>query len=320
MQVAHSSPVISLPPILQRGLWFCVLVLAAAVSLGAERPLVPDSPLANGLSPQDHLALESIALEPVHWQADIFAVVLHGEVLVQLPAIWNDFEVAVQPAVASFSDGERAALQDLMRYPELIETLIRVGPSDPETLQRELASYPESIREVATVAGSDFQPLMVVLADHLKVAHDAFESLLSGLPSQTREAYRRLAGDPALFATLIEHMSVSERLAGSYRVDPVAARSELAQLRRQVLESQEQRKLDEERERELERLRAERKEQRKRERRWRRYERSLYYGSYPYWGSSCWYGDPFYGHRWRRYGWYSRRCWYPWHRYRRRWW
>jgi hypothetical protein len=289
-------------------------VLAAAVSLGAEGPLVPDSSLAKGLSTEDHLALESLALEPVRWQADIFEVVLHGEVLVQLPAIWNDFEVAVQPAVASFSEGERAALQDLMRYPELIETLVRVGPSDPEALERELASYPESIREVATVAGLDFQPLMVLLADHLKVAHDAFESLLSGLPTRTHEAYRRLAGDPALFATLIEHLSVSERLAGSYRVDPVAARSELAQLRRQVLESQEQREFEQER------LRAERKKQEKLERRRRRYERSLYYGSYPYWGSSWWYGDPFYGHRWRRYGWYSRHGWYPWHRYRRRWW
>jgi hypothetical protein len=295
-------------------------VLAATVSLGAEGPFVPDSSLAKGLGTEDQLALEAIALEPVHWQADIFEVALHGEVLVRLQAIWNDFEVAVQPAVASFSDGERAALQDLMRYPELIETLVRVGPSDPEALERELAFYPESIREVATVAGRDFQPLMILLADHLKVAHDAFESLLSDLPTRTHEAYRRLAGDPALFATLIEHLSVSERLAGSYRVDPVAARSELVQLRRQVLEAQEQRKLEEERERERERLRAEREEQKKLERRRRRYERWLWHGSYPYWGSSWWYGDPFYGHRWRSYGWYSSRSWYPWHRYRRRWW
>jgi hypothetical protein len=311
---------VSPPARLRRELRCCVIVLAAALSLGAESPLVADSPLASGLSPEDHLALESIALEPVRWQADIFAVVLHGEVLVQLPAIWNDFQVAVQPAVTSFSDGERAALQDLMRYPELIETLVRVGPNDPEALERELAWYPESIREVATVAGQDFQPLMILLADHLRVAHDAFESLLSGLPTQTREAYHRLAGNPALIATLIEHLSVSERLAGSYRVDPVAARSQLTELRSQALEAQEQRKLDEERAREQERLRAEREEEKELERRQRRYERSLWYGSYPYWDSSCWYGDPFYGHGWRRYGWYSRHCWYPWHRYRRRWW
>lgn len=292
----------------------CALLLPAA-----EGPLVPDHSLARGLGDADRLALEAISRQPAALHPLILAVVERGETLVRLPAIWSDFEVAVAPIVAGYSEGERTALQDLLRHPGLLDALVEVGPDDAP-LQARLQAFPEAVRATALVAGRDHHALLVALSGPVERAEEAFERALSGLPAETQEAFRRVAGEPDLAALLLEHMEASESLAGAYRIDPAATLSQLRDLSRQVEDELARREAQRQREEEAAMRRADRKaeERRKREARRRAWR---YWGGYSHWGSSCWYGDPWYDHyygtAWR--GSWSR-CWYPWNRYRRVWW
>jgi len=292
------------------------LLAISMATQAAETPLVPDHPLGNGLSKENRLALEFIAIHDESLHPAIFAVVERGNVLVQLPTIWQNFDVAMGPLLAPFSDEQRQKLQNLMRHPGLVESLVELGPRNQQALSELLANYPEEIRETAQNAAINQHALLVKVVRLLRTANEQLEQLLAPLPESTRDAFREVSGQPELTAALLEHMEVSERLGGAYRVDAATTQAQLLELGRIAWAEQERREAEEARQREARRLEEERQAQRRRERR----SRSTYWGGYGRWNSSCWYGDPWYGHRWDRWHGSWNRCWYPWHGYRRRWW
>jgi hypothetical protein len=291
-----------------------VLIAAAQVGL-ARGPYAPDNPLATGLDEEQKIALESIALQPEMIHPSILEVSRNGDLLVQLPALWADFELRVAPLLEPYDEDERKALQHLMRQPGLVDQLAaRVG-GDESDLDVLLAPYPEALRDVAHAALRDHPQLLVGLQSQVEAAVDAFELLIAGRPPGTRDAFREVVGEPALTSLLIEHFDVSQQLGGAATVDTQGTLAQLVALRREVVQARREAEAARERRRraleQAQKLAAERAEQRRVEQATRR----LYWGQYPYWGSSsCWYGDPLYDPYWSvGHG----RCWYPWYRYGR---
>jgi hypothetical protein len=258
-----------------------------------------------------------MALQPEYLHPSLLEVSRNGDLLVQLPALWADFELSVAPLLAPYDDDDRAALQHLMRQPGLIDLLAdRVG-SDAADLGTALDPYPEALREVAAVMLSEHPQLLLGLQDRTQHAVEAFEALIADRPPNTRDAFREVIGEPVLTSLLIEHAYVSQMLGGSAVVDGPGTLEQLASLRRQAVEGKREAEAAAERRRialeQAQKLAAQREAQRKAERR----ARHLYWGRYPYWRSSCWHGDPFFDPYWSvGHG----RCWYPWYRYgHRRW-
>ncbi len=293
------------------------LGLAAAAS--APEPLAPELPLEQGLSPAQAAALEEISVQPESLHPAIVEAAVNGQILVQLPNVWSDFEVAVQPILEQYDEDERRALQDLMRYPGLLEALVWDDESEsPEDLDARLEAYPEQIRDVARTVATEHQRMLRSLVKQVDKADAGFERVIAGAPANTQQAFREIVAQPPLASLLLEQFDATEQLGGAARLDRAGTLKQLAEMRTVVLQ---RRKAAEERaarqraaQEALKKAEAERKAQRRAERRRSR----LYSGRYPYWGSSaCWYGDPAFNRSWR---WGSSRCWYPWRGYARPWW
>jgi hypothetical protein len=295
-----------------------VALTAPGVDAAKARPQVPDHPLMSSMSNEDKVAFETIASQPEALHSAILEVATHEHILVQLPALWNDFELAVGGTVQELDEEDRKALQHLVQHPGLLEALVEGGPHDQIVLRRRLEAYPNEIAEVALNAGLDHYGLVSTLHAEVAVAVHDFEALIGTSSPRTQAAFREVVGYPQLTSLLIEQLEATRQLGGAMRVDPEGTTASFAILgsdvrraRLQAEEEAEQRRIAEERAR---REAAAREAQRRAERRANR----LYWGRYPYWGSSaCWYGDPHF-HHYRYMG--HRRCWYPWHRYRRAWW
>ena len=132
-----------------------------------------------------------------------------------------------------------------------------------------------------------------------------------------RGAQLMVAGPPVVLHATMEDVT-KEQLGGAARIDRPGTLAQLAEMHALVLarkkEAESRAAMEHAAEVAARQAAAEREAQQREERRRRR----LYYGRYPYWGSSaCWYGDPAFDPYWR---WGSSRCWYPWRGYGRRWW
>lgn len=295
------------------------LAMAASSAHAAKaRPLVPDHPLAASMADEDKIGLETIAGQPETLHPAILEVATHDDVLVQLPAIWNDFELGVAPLTQTLEEDDRKALQHLLQHPGLLDAIVSGGPNDEATLQARFEAFPPEVRTVASNAGLEHYELMRALQDNVLKADAAFEALISTTSPEVQAAFREVVGHPELTSLLLQQLEATRQLGGAMRVDPRTTPAQFASLGREVRRAQKQAEEQAERQRIAEeRARREavaHEEQRQAERRARR----LYWGRYPYWGSNaCWYGDPHIRH----YGYAGHRhCWYPWHRYRRAWW
>jgi hypothetical protein len=270
------------------------------------------------MSDRQRLVLETIAMQPEDLHPAILEVVLHEGVLVRIPNLWSNFEIAIAPALEPYDESERAAVQHLARYPGLMDELVAVGSGDESMLEGAVSSYPETVRALAYVAGRDHQPLLRVLSAQSRASMLAFESLIADRSPTTQRAFRQVISRPELTALMVENLDVAQLLAGASRIDAAGTAVALQELRRLVERREREETIEAERRRvAVERAMKERavREQRQREDRARR---RLYWGGYPYWrGNACWYGDPYsrgtYGHG-------RGRCWYPWYGYHRRWW
>jgi hypothetical protein len=294
------------------------VVLCGTRSFAAGRIYAPDHPLALEMSDRQRLVLETIAMQPEDLHPAILEVVLHEEVLILIPTLWSDFEIAIAPVLEPYDDSERAAVQHLARYPGLMDELVRVGNGDETLLEGAVSSYPETVRALAQVAGRDHQPLLLVLTTQSRASTLAFESLIADRSPRAQSAFREVISRPELTALMVENLDVAQLLAGASRIDRVGTATALQDLHRVV----EQREREEAMEAERRRVAVERamKERaaRKQQRRDDHARRRLYWGGYPYWrGNACWYGDP-YNHGYYGHG--RGRCSYPWYGYRRRWW
>ena len=287
--------------------------VAGLAGLGAGGPFAPDHPLTKGLPDRDQIALESLAAEPEDLHPAIVTVAMSEDKLVQLPALWTDFDVSVRPLLDGYAESDQAAIQDLLRHPGLVRDLVGARPDDAEGLRTVVARYPQAVRSIAIDAAQDHRELLVGLLERVDRAVKAFEALIASTPPETQQAFRTVVGHADVTSLLIDHIRATERLAGSGRVDRAATVAELAGLGAQVAERKRLAAEEDARRRaDEERRRREKEEQ---QRRGRLYRANAWY---PYWGaSSCWYGDPYYRTRYRGVG---ARCWYPWSRYRHRWW
>lgn len=295
------------------------LLLASASTASVPQPLAPEHPLAAGLTTAQAAALEAIALQPVSLHPAIVEVAVNGQILVLLPTVWNDFDVAVQPILTGYDEDERRALQDLMRYPGLLRDLVYDAENETDgDLDTRLAAYPESIRSVARTVATQHQPMLRSLVAFVDAAVAAFERIIADAPPETQQAFREVVGEPQLASLLLEQFGTTEQLGGAARVDRPGTLAQLAELHTLVLarkqEAESRAAMQRAAEEAARKAAAEHEAQQREERRQRR----LYYGRYPYWGSSaCWYGDPAFDPTWR---WGSSRCWYPWRGYGHRWW
>jgi hypothetical protein len=303
--------------------WLLLVVLTLALvsspAWAAETgPLLPDHPLTASMASADRIAFESIAAQPESLHPAILLVASHEHVLVQLPAVWRDFELELAPQIEGFDEDERRALQHLLTHPGLLDALVEGGPHDEAELLQRLEAFPEEVREVALVAGLEHYGAMNDLHGQIDRAVARFERLIRPEPAEVQAAYREVVGHPQLTSLLLDQIEATQQIGGAMRAEPKRTPERFASLgrdvrraRKQAEEEAERRRIAEERAR---REAAALEAQRRAERRARR----LYWGRYPYWGSSaCWDGDPFIHH----YGYGGHRhCWYPWHRYRRVWW
>ena len=295
------------------------LLLAFASGAFARQPLAPELSLAEGLTPAQAVALETIALQPTSLHPAIVEVAVNGQILVVLPTLWSDFEVAIQPLLATYDEDERRALQDLMHYPGLIGDLVYDAENDSDAdLDARLAAYPEPIRGVARTVALHHQPMLRSLVAAVDAAVAGFERIIADAPPETQQAFREVVAEPQLVSLLVEHFGATEQLGGAARVDRSGTLAQLAEMHTLVStrkkEAEARAAMQRAAAEAAQKAAAEQEAQRAEERRRRR----LYYGHYPYWGSSaCWYGDPAFDPYWR---WGSSRCWYPWRGYGRRWW
>ncbi len=289
---------------------FLICALAGAVGAAAQTgPFVPEHPLEVRMTDRQRIALESIASQPIDLHPAILTVASDVPLLLRIEALWRDFELALEPIVSTYDDAERAALQDLLRYPGLVPLLLETAPQGDAALTRALADYPESIRDVARAAGAGHRALLAQIEARRAGAIQRFEELIADHPDGTRAAYRDVVGHPELVEELIEHLDTTEMLAGSARVDLAGTLAGLSDLHVQVERARAQWAADQARQAEARRQAELARAERKRERREARLDRGYYWG-----GSACGYG---YGYgRWGGAG----RCWYPWHHYGRRWW
>ncbi|MBW2698190.1 MAG: hypothetical protein JRE70_17035 [Deltaproteobacteria bacterium] len=291
------------------------LVLLALLSFGAtssQGPFVSEHPLEKGLTREQRIALESIALQAEILHPSVLEVSRNADLLLRLPALWADFELSVAPLFAPYDDDERAALQHLMRQPGLVELLADRVTSGEGDLEAALEPYPEALRDVARAALSNHPELLLGLRAQTQGAVLAFEALIATRPPDTRDAFREVVGEPVLTSLLIEHPDVSLMLGGAAVVDGPGTLEQLALLRRQVVEKKREAQAAAERRRRALEQAQQRIAEQEAERRTERRARRLYWGRYPYWSSSCWYGDPFYDPYWSV---GHRRCFYPWYRY-----
>ena len=148
--------------------WLTALVVSGpAAAAGAfERALVADHPLAKGLGERERLALEAIALQPGSLHAMLLSVAAHAELLVQLPATWNDLALAdpsndrFEQLLAGLAPAQRGAFREFVGYPELATLLLenirvseslagawRVDPSGTRAQLRDLAQRVLAQRE-----------------------------------------------------------------------------------------------------------------------------------------------------------------------------
>jgi len=292
--------------------------LPSAVALAATAPHAPDHPLQDGLSHEMQIALEQIAMQPPELHPSIIEVALHEGLILQLGVIWRDFEFSLEPLLTSYEEGERAALQDLLRHPGLLETLVVDGPQTEAELRRRVQSFPEPIRELAVTAGRDHYALLVALRVPLERAVQDFETMMALQAPRVERAFREVLAHPAAIGLLSEELATTQQLAGSARLDRAATEAGLSSLGRAVHRGVAEARAEAVRRAAAAEHARQEEEARERQRRAERRARRLYYGRYPYWGnSSCWWGDPYY----EPYGFIGHRhCWYPWHRYRARWW
>jgi len=284
----------------------------------ASAPFAPDHPLEEGLPTELKLAVERIAMLPAELHPSLVEVALHEGVLLGLGVIWRDFEFELEPLLGAYQEGERAALQDLLRHPGLLEVLVAGGPQSEAELGRRVKPFPEAIRELAVTAGRDHYALLVALEGPFDTARQSFETLMAQQPPPVERAFREVLAHPAAIGLLSEEFAATQQLAGSARVDRSATEAGLAQLGRTVHRRVEEERIEAERRAVAAERAGKEREAREQQRRAERRARRLYYGRYPYWGrSSCWWDDPFY----EPYGFIGHRhCWYPWPRYRARWW
>jgi len=293
------------------------LTLISASEVNLAGPFAPDHPLSIAMSDSQKIALEAMAEQPIPLHPALLSVASDVPLMLRITALWQDFELAIEPIEAGYDDAERAALQDLLRHPGLFKTMLEAGAEGEAPLRHALEAYPVSIREVALAAGLEHRAVIEAIAAHVDTAVAGFEMLIASHPEGTREAYRAVIGRPLLFDEMVEHLDVTEMLAGSARIDLEGTLAGLAGLHGQV----ERRRA--EAAAELARREAARREAERQQAARRRAERRARLDRGHYWGaSSCWGGagagmGRYSMHRW---GGVGRRCWYPWHRYGRRWW
>jgi hypothetical protein len=292
------------------------LSLSAASAAPLDGPFAPDHPLATRMTDAQKRALESIAEQPLALHPAIISVASDVPLLLRIAASWRDFELALEPVVADYDTSERAALQDLLRHPGLLPTLLEVGPEGEAALTRALEAYPDPIREVALAAGLNHRALLTAVEFAREAAVRDFEALIAAYPDGTREAYRAVVGRPQLIAQMIESLETTEMLAGSARVDLAGTLAGLTDLHKRVARSRAEAEAERIRRAEAQRQATQARATEKRAKRERRLDRGYYSGR-----SGCWAGAG--GYYSGRYGagyTAGRRCWYPWHRYGRRWW
>lgn len=295
------------------------LLLASASTAFARQPLAPEIPLADGLTPAQAVALETIALQPQSLHPAIIEVALNGQILVLVPTIWSDFEVAVQPLFATYDEDERRALQDLMRYPGLLRDLVYDAENETDVdLDARLAAYPESIRSVARTVALQHQPMLRSLVAAVDAAVAGLERIIADAPPRTQQAFREVVAEPQLVSLLVEQFGTTEQLGGAARIDRPGTLAQLAEMHVLALARKKEAESRAATQRAAEEMARKAAAEREAQQSEARRRRRLYYGRYPYWGSNaCWYGDPAFD----RYGrWGSSRCWYPWRGYGRRWW
>ncbi len=291
-----------------------LLALSPTGAVASEKSGAVGHPLDDGLDRGQREALERIALQPLALHPAIVEVASHEILLLRIPTLWSDFELAVEPLIHHYDIDERSTLQILLRHPGLVEAIVAGGPAGEPELRRRVAGYPPAIRERAVIAGREHYGLLRGLSEHTAAAGRAFEQVIAGSPPETQRAFREVIARPELVSLLIEEFDAAQQLAGAARVDRPGTVARLGSLQRDLQRQQRQAA-----ERRQAAEAAEQREQQAREQRARAHrERHRAHDRFdPDWGGACWYGAPSIDSD-RRLS--RRHCWYPWHRYGRRWW
>lgn len=282
------------------------LVLGAGLSHAAERPF-------NGalveIRSEDREALETLASGTEELRQAALEVSAHPRLLNRVHNLQRSSSNAFRDLVGDLPRDEQERVWELIRYPDLIASIVDGGRKREAELQSLAAPYPENVREIAVDLGRrQYSLLLRIYALHAQSERD-FERELEGHSETTRDAFRTLVAAPELLDLLSDHMHMAVTLGGAYLENPERVRADLAYLheegiaRREAAEENWRSELDRDPEAREELAEAQREYEETYSKGyddgWDASERSaeVYLVSYPYWfGYPAWHVNLYSGY------------------------
>ncbi len=206
---------------------FGVIALIAPLVLSSPAGAIrtPDSPIAESLSDPQREALATLALADAAARNAILETSLHPGVLDDIVQVRqrssHDFRLRLDEVPRS----KQKDLWELVRYPELVDELVREGRPSTRVTADIVEPYPERVHELAQrLVASDWELLDDVARIRKDAEHDT-AAVLAPLSLDEQASFETLIERPDLLSAMVNQPLVVERLARLYRGDPERARA-----------------------------------------------------------------------------------------------
>ncbi len=152
--------------------------------------------------------IEALALYPNDIRDAILDICLHPELLVKLGAIQSKTQESFQELIKYQPEESQKKYWELLRYPGLVEKIVKGGPKSHTEINIILKDYPEDVHTIAHDYGMSRYRTLVKIAAIDGRAQVASELLMEDYKPGTQEKVRLLLQFPEVLHIMVEHIDL----------------------------------------------------------------------------------------------------------------
>lgn len=175
---------------------------------------------SKSLTPDDSIALETLASYPDSIRPNIFAACKNPDFLVKTEALQKNTSELFRNLIDAYNKDEQVKFWDLARYPGLISKMAGSERKSKEELELIASQYPQEIRSTVVEYGRKHHDVLNDINALSNRTNSEFEKIIADYPDQSKASYRGLINRPDVLNTLSSNMHLSVIVGNMYTADP----------------------------------------------------------------------------------------------------
>ena len=210
---------------------FILIAALAPLGLGTQQAKAEETlDLLDAHIRQDRSSFESIAVYPELVRELVFSAAMYPGAIVKMGDIQAKSSQQFSQLLNGYSDADKEATWNLVRFPRLIDELVDGGPKTKGRIRTILRQYPKEIHNTALMLGQREYGLLEQIARLNRTTEGTFENLIYQYSEKTQNNLRQLLQYPELLTLLRTDLDLAVLLGEAYREDPDQLRARAASL------------------------------------------------------------------------------------------